>query len=159
MSKSKEKEVWKEITNYPNYEVSTTGLIRSLNYRNTGKTQILKHRFGKRGYAYLNLYNEFGKRTVTVHRMVLETFVYNNDPTLVCDHIDCNKRNNKLSNLRWLSFDENCQRSPANTLNYEKAKQIRDLYKTGTYTHAQLGVMYKVRTGTITKVLNNQRWI
>ena len=56
------------------------------------------------GYMRLKL----GDEVVSAHRIVLKTFHPVADETLTVDHIDHNKRNNALSNLRWLPHDENC---------------------------------------------------
>lgn len=57
------------------------------------------------GYMRLRL----GDEVVSAHRVVLMTFHPVADETLTVDHIDHNKRNNTLENLRWLPHDENCQ--------------------------------------------------
>ena len=57
------------------------------------------------GYMRLRL----GDEVVSAHRIVLKTFHPVADETLTVDHIDHNKRNNALSNLRWLPHDENSQ--------------------------------------------------
>jgi len=37
-------EVWKDIPNFKNYQVSNLGNVKSLNYNRTGKTKVLmKH--------------------------------------------------------------------------------------------------------------------
>lgn len=36
------KEIWKPIEGYPDYEVSSMGRVKSLNYYHTGKEKILK---------------------------------------------------------------------------------------------------------------------
>ena len=43
-----------------------------------------------------------------VHRLVAEAFIENDNATKICvDHIDTNKLNNNVTNLRWVSHKEN----------------------------------------------------
>ena len=53
-------------------------------------------------YLYVIIKHNF----IPVHRLVLETFNPNQE-NLTVDHIDHNTKNNKLSNLRWLSDEDN----------------------------------------------------
>ena len=103
-------EVWKDIENYPNYQVSTFGNVKSKerytkqrNGINLRKEKLLKQQIDKKGYHYVRLYNENGWKYFKVHRLVAEAFIenINNEPTI--DHIDRNKDNNCIDNLRWAS--------------------------------------------------------
>ena len=61
-------ETWKDIPQYEElYQVSNLGNIKSLNYNNTGKEQILKPRKNKDGYLMVHLYKN-GKRKISVCR-------------------------------------------------------------------------------------------
>jgi len=93
---------WKPIGK--NYLVSTEGQIKSLPRKGTiNKERILKPKIGKTGYN--SVYVD-GKWKM-VHRLVAEAFIPNplNKPCV--DHIDFNKDNNKISNLRWVTYEEN----------------------------------------------------
>jgi len=107
---------WRNITvpGYEDlYEVSNTGLVRSLNYRLTGKTELLK---GKtyQGYTAINFKRAGVKqRTVQIHRLVAEAFIGPCPEGYECDHIDRNRQNNHVSNLRWVTHQFNCQNRTA----------------------------------------------
>jgi len=47
------------------------------------------------------------KRNMRVHRLVAETFLPNDNNLPEVDHIDRNRINNDISNLRWVSRSEN----------------------------------------------------
>jgi hypothetical protein len=53
------------------------------------------------GSGYLQVH--FKRRKYYAHRLVLETFVGPNPSGLECDHIDRNRKNNFLENLRWVT--------------------------------------------------------
>lgn len=42
-----------------------------------------------------------------IHRMVAEAFIPNPDNKPCIDHIDCNTLNNRVDNLKWVTYKEN----------------------------------------------------
>jgi len=99
-------EEWKIITEYPEYEVSNFGRVRSLYYRKKSKTpnlQFLKPAIGSHGYAVVNI----KQKVYCVHRLVAETFLPNLEMLPCVDHKDRDRTNNHISNLRWVSYSEN----------------------------------------------------
>ena len=61
----------------------------------------------KKGYHRVNL--SFGKtaKKFSVHRMVCQAFVKNNENKQFVNHIDGNKLNNNVENLEWCTSSEN----------------------------------------------------
>ena len=100
--------MWKQIIDFPNYEVSTDGQVRSTNYRNSKKPKILKNSLHPTTQRYVVGLYENGKITqYPVHRLVAVTFISKIDGKDEVDHIDRNKLNNNVLNLRWVSRSEN----------------------------------------------------
>lgn len=94
---------WRTITTHPTYEVSNAGEVRNVV---TGK--VLKNRFDKDGYHRVNLYDLHKNMTTgRVHRLVAQYHIANPDNKLYVDHVDRNKTNNAVSNLRWATQIEN----------------------------------------------------
>lgn len=61
------------------------------------------------------------KRTITIHRLVALAFIPNNDNKEQVDHIDGNKSNNNVKNLRWSTAFENTH----NPVTEEKVKATK----------------------------------
>jgi hypothetical protein len=97
-------ETWKQIVGYTRYEVSSLGRIRSL----IGVPKILKtNSINNGGYASVILC-ENGKNTRhTIHRLVGKAFIPNPDDLPQIDHINHNRLDNSVSNLRWVTSTEN----------------------------------------------------
>ncbi len=112
-------EQWKVIPDHPDYEVSNLGNFRRAT---AGKgTQIGKSRKTyinpKTGYGNVT----FGKpglgegrttRTYSAHRLVAETWLPNPDKLCCVDHINKNRADNRVENLRWISYKLNTPRRP-----------------------------------------------
>jgi hypothetical protein len=101
-------EKWKKITYNKFYEVSNYGRIKSLHFN---REKILKPQIDKKGYCYVYLNINGNSKKRKIHQLVMETFVgMPPSPLHVTDHIDFNKTNNSLSNLRYLTISENSKR-------------------------------------------------
>jgi len=92
-------EEWKEITDYPNYEISTLGNVRN----KKGKLLALQITLN---YKYIQL-SKNNRKTKYIHRLLAEAFIPNPKNLPEIDHIDRNPLNNSLDNLRWVSSSQN----------------------------------------------------
>jgi len=92
------------ITDYPNYAVSSYGKVINIT---TGR--ILKPRKNRDGYYYVNLYKNKVMFYKKIHRLVTITFLNNPENKKCTDHIDRNKLNNNIANLRYATHSENSQ--------------------------------------------------
>lgn len=106
-------ETWESLSHLDilHYSISTFGNIRNDITHKTRKLMVSND-----GYLKITLKTTLKSRGFFIHRLVGLTFLKDkrNDQNTV-DHIDRNKLNNNVSNLRWASMKE--QRANQNRLN------------------------------------------
>ena len=93
-------EIWKNVNNYENYEVSSLGNVRN---KKTGR--ILKPAIIG-GYYCVGLSN-IKTKTFSVHRLVALAFIENPENKTDVNHKDKNKLNNNVYNIEWNTSKEN----------------------------------------------------
>lgn len=97
-------EVFLPITGFEGYYVSNTGKIKSCRKRNE---VIMTPQLSREGYLCQNLWDGVSYHKKTIHRLIAEAFLPNPDNLPEVDHIDRDKSNNDISNLRWASISQN----------------------------------------------------
>ena len=100
-------EIWKEIPNFDDYMISNKGRVKSFRCKVNKNGKIRKYYLNAGYYAVL-LTNNNGKPVFKkIHRLLAELFIPNPDNLPYVDHIDSNRLNNNINNLRWASFSQN----------------------------------------------------
>ena len=105
-----DKEIFVPLADFPAYDISQYGRVRSWNYRRVNGEQlllsaprILKQQNSTNGYIVVMIH----QKPRRISRLLGLTFIPNPDNKPCVDHIDRNKHNNSLDNLRWVTKSEN----------------------------------------------------
>lgn len=143
-------EVWLDVHGYEErYQVSNIGRIRSKDIilnRSDGKREfrkgrIIKLQINQQGYpVYFFSHSLSSKRKlISIHRIVAQAFIPNPDNKPCIDHINRNRADNRVENLRWCTLKENMNNP--NTLAHLKV--CRPNYKHTAETRAKLSELQK----------------
>jgi hypothetical protein len=101
-------EIWKQINNYPNYEISNMG-----NVRNIKTNKLLKLIYNHKSYYRVGLRNKSKQKMFMVHRLVAEYFILNPNNKLYVHHKNHIRNDNRVENLQWVTAGENERYKPS----------------------------------------------
>ena len=85
------------------YYISNKGKIKRIR---KGKEVKVYLKTNKNGYYYFVMFNNENE-SCYLHRLVAEMFLIKPLGKWIVDHIDGNKKNNNVNNLRWVTNSEN----------------------------------------------------
>ena len=99
-------EEYKTVDDFEEYEISNFGNVRKVSTGEDIKQSIYKE------YLRVDLFKNWGRydmiqKTIDVHRLVALAFIPNSMNKRIVDHIDRDKLNNHIVNLRWATHSEN----------------------------------------------------
>jgi hypothetical protein len=90
------------INGFPDYQINKNG-----NIRNKTSKKLLKHYIEQNGYCRVKLYDNGKECKFYVHRLVAICFLSPVKGKEEVDHINRNREDNRLCNLRWCNRSEN----------------------------------------------------
>lgn len=180
-------EQWMDIKGYEGfYQVSTLGNIKRLDIEMTQKGNggseftymrkggLIKGSVGKKGYRLIVLNTQTNRGTYTIHRLVAQHFIPNPDDLPQVNHIDGNKLNNTVTNLEWVTNQQNRDHAMKNglhrvTFGEERENAILDDDKVrdiklnfekgrGKKNSNYFAKKYGVHKQTILNIMNGKKW-
>lgn len=97
-------EIFRDIDGYEGrYQITSWGRVYSVD-----KGKFLTQKVHDKGYMRVDLFDGCGKRKhFKVHRLVAKAFIPNPKHRPQVNHIDGNKQNNSITNLEWVTDEEN----------------------------------------------------
>lgn len=171
MTNPLDEQVWVQVPDWPEYEVSSKGQVRSWKpVRNKAKRpvepRLLKQKTDKDGYKEVRLYKSGRSKSFKVHALVLRGFIGPPGPSIVCRHIDGIRDNNILTNLKWGTPKENSEdslthgtRRKGEDINTAKlTEKSVEIIKTSKDSLSNLGRYYGVTPTTVRNVKVGRTW-
>jgi len=165
-------EEWVSCTLSEFHEVSNLGRVRRIPHiredvlgrKHRMKRTILKGSEDVYGYMKVKLKCKDGIRSLFIHRLVALAFIPNPDNKKVVNHLDGDKLNNRVDNLKWATHKENsrhawkmglCTPSRGNTkLTESEVKKILN----SSESVDDLAIKFKVSVSAIKAILSGRNW-
>jgi predicted XRE-type DNA-binding protein len=174
-------EIWKDIPGMEgHYQCSNLGKVRSLDRllpwkSKTGISYVRKTKGkvlspGKYRYLQYHLSLPSGYKTFYGHRLVAITFIPNPKNLKEVDHLNGDRFDNRVENLRWVTPSENMtaaydnnqqkhgEKSHFAKLNKTQVFEIINLYKTTNLSQTQIGKIFGVSQAQIGNIIRGDRW-
>jgi hypothetical protein len=116
------KEIWKYHPETSNYMISSLGNAKSFTRNPDGK--LMKKNIGDCGYVRHTFIINGISKTTRVHRLVAELFIEDFDKTKIVDHINRNRTDNNINNLRLVLPSGNSMNSTGTKKGSSKYKGV-----------------------------------
>jgi len=126
--------IWKQVFNFPNYEVSEEGQLR-----NKTTLVIFNGWQDKDGYIKVTLRQHGIVKTWYLHRLVCEAFNGQCQEGMCVDHINTTRTDNRIANLRYISTTENSRQGGYFHKGKPKSEQTK-----AKISAAQLGIKHSI---------------
>ena len=155
----------KLVKGFDDYFVTRDGEIYSKKYKEIRK---LKHGYTLNGYGCVNLCKKGKAKTHRISRLVAQHFIDNPENKPQVNHIDGNKKNNRVENLEWCTSLENVKhafeiglmpdRKGENAgMSKLKDEQVKEIYLSDKRQRI-LAKKFKVNQSTIHYIKSNKTW-
>jgi len=167
-------ENWKTIAEFPKYEISNFGNVRSWRKRGnfnddiSDKPNLLKP-WVSNGYQMVTLIERGNQKHFAIHRLVARYFIGEvPDKHVVC-HKDDDRLNNSLDNLYYGTYSQNGKDAVKNKklksgedhpdakLSNADVDTIRHLVVSLGKTHREVADIFGVASSTVSGIINSGR--
>jgi len=120
-----EGEIFKDIEEYPDYQVSNFGRIKSFKKWHGTDVRILKQTKDENGRLFVSLYKNKKPENKYIHRLLFETFNnYKIKKGECVHHLDKNILNNNFDNFQLMTLSEHMSLHNSGKKHSNKTKQL-----------------------------------
>jgi len=163
-------ETWKTIERFSDYEVSNKGRMRNSKTLGLLKIETLSYYSHPHNYYCFNLENYPEKYVeLRVDYCVLIAFLGREEGRDSVIHLDGNRINDNLENLKWGTTKElkswYCKigawggfTGETRKINPSTVKQIWELYYSQKMKRSEIAKIYEVKTENITDIVFGKKW-
>jgi hypothetical protein len=160
-------EIWRVIPELDGYyKASNLGRIKRVD-----SNRILKCNDNGHGYRYIKLCILNQRKNHYVHRLVASTFIPKEKNKIEVNHKNAIKSDNRVSNLEWVSIQQNRdhavknglvahgEKSSNSVLTEKQVVEILDIFhKNPKSNKTHIGRRFGVNDTAIIKILRGMRW-
>lgn len=130
------------------YEVSDLGRVRGLRSGVFITPVKLAH-----GYRGMTLFKPGTRKREMIHRLVLTAFIPPPSGDVETDHINADRADNRLVNLRWVTRQENLRLRELNQgRGYLTDKQVEEIRAIEGISQRAIARLYDVSQGTVSNI-------
>jgi predicted XRE-type DNA-binding protein len=134
------------------YEVSSLGNVRRKKSGRAVKTYKRSH-----GYRTFTPCVEGIIKTISVHKLIFQSFYGSIPPGMVINHKDCDGSNNAINNLELCTYAENLSHAVLNKRNniYKSGllkKEIVVKIYDSKMSHAKIAEFFKIKKSTVQRI-------
>lgn len=163
-------ETYKATIHSDKYEVSDLGRIRRVvGYINNRTYPKIRGYVNKRGYRYVSLWIDSKLKSISMHRLVMEAF--HGPSPMVVNHKNGKKDDNRLSNLEYMTNEDNVKHAryvlraykKGSAHHFAKLKEndvhlIRQMLADGNYSHEEIAAAFGVSRPAISLIATKKNW-
>lgn len=167
-------EIWKVIDGATDYAVSNEGRVKRLVSRTSAKAgQILKQCL-RNGYLCVSLPIGGKWSNHNVHRLVAAAFLDKPTGEYVVNHLNGDRKDNRLENLEWVTQSQNVQHSYANRLqssdqnrganngqaklSESQVREIRSCSDRESGYKQRLATIYHISPNYVSEIIRGKVW-
>ena len=141
---------WKAIEGHENYEISVEGIRSYKNgkYKLRETPKMIKG-FILNGYLYITLQG----KNYLFHRLLAIAFIPNPENKPLIDHINRNRLDNRLENLRWATREENMSNQSVHRDNKLGIQYISKHHSGFRFEITRNGILHSKRFNTFEEAI------
>ncbi len=164
---------YREVEGFPGYRVNAAGDLQSCRNHHgiiTGEWHKINPSPNKDGYCQVNLWCLGNPKCRRIHTLVLTAFAGPCPEGMQACHIDGNRQNNRIENLRWGTIQENIddrerhgntargERHGNAKLNRELVEEAKRLRLAG-WTFIKIARHVKISKRQVMRVIKGEAWL